>query len=329
MEIQTELNKKSFWTLYNESQTKEKIVFLRLLKELCDILPKKHKSRRGKSLELSHIIFCLCMKSYCLKSGRRIIGELELCKRAKLIEKVPHFNSLFNYLKNPNLTLVLQDLIKITSLPLKNIERKFACDSTGFGMSVLDDRWSQIRQKYSKHHKYMKAHITYGVLSNIVTSCRVTEGTVADSPMLPEMVEETAENFKLEEWSADKAYLSKKNYQTIFKHGCLPFIPFKKNTSGKRAGGSMIWTEMYRFFDENKELYLKKYHLRSNSESGMMMIKSRFGDLTNMRNETGAINDVLSKILCHNFCILIQESFLLGINLDFTKFKDVSAQVKI
>ena len=162
MENQTILsdnNGKFNWHKYNESQTKEKILFIKLLKELCDSLPKKYDSGGQTPLQLSHVIFCLGMKTYCLKSGRRIIGELELCRRAKLIDKVPHFNSLFNYLKNPAITFVLEELIKLTSLPLKAIEKKFCCDSSGFGNAVLHDRWSVIRQNYEKHHKYFKAHI--------------------------------------------------------------------------------------------------------------------------------------------------------------------------
>lgn len=325
MEIQRTLTKESFWTKYNRSQTKEKILFLRLLNELCNILPKKYKSKGNKPLELSHIIFCLTMKNYCLKSSRRIIGELEICRRIGLIDKVPHFNTLLNYLKNPSLTYVLQDLIRFTALPLKAVEKRFCCDSSGFGSSVIHDRWSQIRQQYQKHHKYFKAHITFGVLTNVVTSCRITKGSVADSPMLKDMVDETAENFNMEEFSADKAYSSRANLEAIWKYNCLPLIPFKENAKPQKGG--LIWTEMYNFFKQNNELFMKKYHLRSNAETGFYMIKQKFGDLTCMRNEVGSINDVLCKILCHNICVLVQEIFILNIDFNFAQLKSKVAQV--
>lgn len=316
-----------FWTLYNKSQTKEKPMFIEILREICNALPAKYKTRgkHKKALHLNYIIFCVCMRAYCLKSGRRLIGELALCKKMRFINRIPHFNTIFNYLKSPELTFVLQELIQLASLPLKAIERKFASDSSGFSNSILHDRWSVIRQNYSKHHKYFKAHITYGVLTNIVTSCRITEGTRADSPMLAEMIDETAKNFKMEEVSADKAYLSRNNLEKIWEKGALPLIPFKFGITPKKKGFG-IWREMYDFFEKNNELFMKKYHLRSNAESGFMMIKSRFGDLTQMRDETGAKNDVLVKVLCHNICVLIQEIFLLGIEFDFAQiFKD-SAQ---
>jgi len=328
MEIQSELpdEQGSFWTKYNKSQTKEKVLFVRLLRELCEILPRKYKTTGNKPLELSHVIFCLCMKSYCLKSGRRIIGELELCKEAKLIEKVPHFNSLFNYLKNPEITSILQDLIKLTSLPLKAVEKKFCCDSSGFGNAVIHDRWSQIRQQYQKHHKYFKAHITFGVLTNVVTACKITEGNQADSPMLPELLEETSHNFNLQEFSADKAYSSRLNLEKIWEKGCLPLIPFKENARPRK--GAMIWTEMYNFFKQNNELFMKKYHLRSNAESGFHSIKAKFGDLTQMRNETGAKNDILVKILSYNLCVLCEEIFNLNLDFSFAQIRKEAAQLQ-
>jgi len=322
-------NKPFDWSLYNKSQTREKVMFLRIQKELCDTLPEKQRINSAKPLNLSHIIFCLCMKSYCLKSGRRIIGELELCRRMGLIKKTPHFNSLFNYLKNPKLTPILQDLIKLSSLPLKSIEKKFCGDSTGFGTSILDDKWSKIRSEYSQHHRYMKAHISFGVLTNIVTHCVVTKGTKADSPYLPELVDETAKEFEIVEYSFDKAYSSRKNMHEIYKHNeCLPLIPFKSNAVGRKSKNYQIWVEMYKFFKNNNEEFMKKYHLRSNAESGMRMIKARFGDLTAMKDDAGAINDVLSKVLCHNLCVLCQEFFFLGVDLDFAQFKRDSAHLQ-
>jgi len=139
-------------------------------------LPQKYRTNKKKPFELSKVIFCLCLKSYCLKSGRRIISEIELCKRLGLIDKIPHFNTIFNYLKHPVITSIFQDLIKVSALPLIAVERKFCGDSTGIGTRILHDRWSQIRQDYSKHHMYMKLHASFGTLTNVVTSCRITNG---------------------------------------------------------------------------------------------------------------------------------------------------------
>ena len=319
--------KKDFdWTGYNKSQMKEKVMFVKLLKELCDTLPEKYRANSRTPMKLRTIIFSICMKSYCRKNGRNIIGEIEICKNLGYFKgKLPHFNTLFNYLKHPQMTLVLQDLIKITSLPLASIETKLCGDSTGIGTRVLHDRWSVVRQNYEKHHKYVKLHASFGTLSNIITSCRVTLGTSADGPMLPTLVNETCENFSPEEYSWDMAYLSRDNLETIWNHNnCLPLIPFKSNCVAKR--GNMIWKEMYNYFHQNREGFMKKYHLRSNSESGFHALKAKFGDLTCMRNDIGMVNDVLTKCLTYNLCVLVKSFFILGVEIDFAQFKKHLAQ---
>lgn len=189
-------NSKPFsWKNYNYSQTKEKPLFLKLLKELCATI---------NHAKIRRLIFSICVKQYSMKSARRTIGELELCQKAGFVDKVVHFNTMLHGMNRNSTTHILNDLIHISALPLRSIERKFCCDSTGFGLATLHDRWSIARQQYSKHHKYMKAHIAFGTLTNVVVSCKITEANKADAPILPELVDQAKENFIIEEWSADK-----------------------------------------------------------------------------------------------------------------------------
>lgn len=304
------------WSLYNKSQTREKILFLHLLKELCDLIPDQKHDKGRKPEDTGNQIFCMCAKTYLNTSSRRLISELELCRRNQYIDKVPHFNSVLNYFNNPYLRDVLKELIELSSLPLLNIEKKFAVDSTGFSMRILHERWSFSRQAHSKHHLYRKAHICYGVLTNIATSCIVTKGSANDAPYLEPLVDNTAKYFKIEEVTADKAYSSRKNLNVIYNHGAMPFIPFRSNaTSNKR--GSMIWYNMYQFFKHNQEEFMKRYHLRSNSETGFWMIKQRFGDIIKTKTDQSQENEILCKVLCHNICVLIQEMFLMDVQIDF------------
>ena len=66
-------------------------------------------------------------------------------------------------------------------------------------------------------------------------------------------------------------------------------------------------------FTLNNEGYLQHYHIRSNAESTVQMIKSKFGDRVRSKNWTAQINEVLSKIMAHNICCVIQEMNELGI----------------
>lgn len=81
------------------------------------------------------MIFSAAFKVYSTVSARRFMTDLREAQAKGYIQKAPHYNSIFNYLENPELTPILRALITETSLPLKAVETDFACDSSGFTTS--------------------------------------------------------------------------------------------------------------------------------------------------------------------------------------------------
>ncbi len=59
------------------------------------------------------------------------------------------------------------------------------------------------------------------------------------------------------------------------------------------------------------------YYVRSNAETTVHMIKSKFGDSVKSKTWTAQLNEVLCKVVCHNICVVIQEMFELGIQPNF------------
>jgi hypothetical protein len=94
------------------------------------------------------------------------------------------------------------------------------------------------------------------------------------------------------------------------KLGLETYIAFKR-TSSSTPKGSRTWKEMYEFFRRNPEAYDLHYHQRSNVETTFHMPKQRFGHFT--RHFTTNQNEIKTRILCHNLCILIQEPAERGI----------------
>ena len=305
------------WRAYNNSQTREKIIVLNLLKELGDLMEGTPYAGKGrKPMPTNHMIFCMCMKVYSGYSSRRLISDLELCRNKNFINTVPHFNSVCNYFDNKNVTKHLKYLIELSALPLAQIEDKFSIDSTGFSERRYMERWSSARQKYSMHQQYKKAHCIYGVYSNIIVSAVITDGTAADSPRFMELLQNTADNFNVEEITADMAYSSRENLQFASDLGITPYIPFKKNATGK-SKGAPAWNKIYNYFKNNGEEFMSHYHLRSNAESGFFMLKQRFSDSVMFKDPISQTNEILCKILCHNLCVLAQELYLSNIEINF------------
>lgn len=303
------------WRAYNAAQTNEKDIFLDLLFDLCSGLHEVARPRLGRPrIPIQDAIFAACFKVYSTVSCRRFMCDLREAKEKGYISRVPHFNSIFNYLENPQLTRILHSLIEETSRPLKAVETDFAVDSSGFTTSRFE-RWFDHKYGAIRHqHEWVKVHLMCGVRTNIVTAVEIRGKHAADTIMLPTLVDATARNFRLSEVSADKGYASRRNYKAIQRHGGIPFIAFKAFHTGKGDG---LWQKMFHYFHFRRGEFLRHYHKRSNVESTFSMIKAKFRDHVRSKTNVAMVNEVLCKIICHNICCLIQESHELGIVAEF------------
>ena len=303
------------WPAYNQAQRDEKREFMRLLADLCHLIPEPPQTFGRPRLALSEMIFASALKVYSTVSGRRFMGDLETAFERGYLSHLPHYNSVFNYLENPALTPILKQLIEASGGPLKSVETSFAVDSSGFSTSRFD-RWYDAKYGQVKGRKqWLKAHIMVGAKTNVVTSVEVTPSNVHDSPMFAPLVDSTAQRFNIQEVSADKAYLSSRNLEVATNAGAKPFIPFKVNTVAGQ--GSDLWQQMYHFFMMHRETFLAHYHRRSNVETTFSMIKGKFGDSVRSKTKAAQANEVLLKVLCHNICCLIMAICEFGLPTSF------------
>jgi transposase len=130
------------------------------------------------------------------------------------------------------------------------------------------------------------------------------------------MVKATARIFSIREVGVDKAYLSKNNLEAVMKAGGVSYIPFKSNTMGE-GGGSILWEKLWHIYQYHRETFLDHYHKRSNAESTMGMIKFKFDEHIRSKTDTAIVDELLCKVLCHNFCVVIQSMYELGIESTF------------
>lgn len=303
------------WKNYNLSQQKEKELFMKLLADITGNIREPAYTFGRPSNRLSDTIYSMVFKVYSTFSGRRFATDMQIVKEKGFVEKATHYNSMFDYFKKKEITPLLAQIITITSLPLRTIEKDFGVDSTGFGTSIFQ-RWHSF--KYGKEvtsRKWIKCHFITGVKTNIIPSVKITSEFDNDCPQLTELINKTAENFEMEEVSGDKAYLSKENLEVIDEIGAKPYIPFKQNSQPK--GNGILWKKMFYYFMLKNEEFLQHYHKRSNAESTVQMVKSKFGDAVRSKLWTAQVNEVLCKIICHNIVVIVHEMHELGISPDF------------
>ena len=74
-----------------------------------------------------------------------------------------------------------------------------------------------------------------------------------------------------------------------------------------------MWRRLYAYFMLNEEEWRSHYHQRSNVETTYSMIKGKFGDALRSKSDTGQVNEILLKVLCHNICVLVKAMKEFGI----------------
>lgn len=326
---------KQEWPAYNAAQTHEKDQFQKLLHDLCAGIGGPSQKTGRPRLPLEDMIFATTFKVYSTVSGRRFMSDLRDAHAKGHISHVPHYNSIFNYFEDASLTPHLKLLIEESSLPLQTVESDFAVDSSGFSVcrfyQWVDAKYTN--PKLMTKRDWVKVHLICGVKTNVVTAVEISERFAADIKYFKPLVDATAKNFVMQEVSADKAYLSAANLETVVGHQAMPYIPFKSNSAGDSTAGlkprqaarrrehikrrGALWHQMYHYFCFNQQWFLQQYHKRSNVESTFSMIKAKFGDGLRSKTDTAQVNEALCKILAHNICCLIQSMFELNIKPEF------------
>ena len=307
------------WPAYNAAQVNEKDQFQSLLRELCKGIGEPSQKIGRPRLPFEDMIFAAAFKVYSTVSGRRFMSDLRDAHAKGYISKLPCYNSIFNYFENEALTPYLKMLIEESSLPLQAIESSFAVDSSGFSTCRFV-QWVQAKHhdpKLLEERDWVKVHLMCGVKTNVVTAVEITDRFAGDSPQFKGLVETTGRNFTMAEVSADKAYLSVDNLQTVIDHNAMPYIPFKSNSVPAKHSKNTVWRRMYFYFQYNQDRFMQSYHKRSNVETTFHMIKSKFGESLRSKTKTAQINEALCKVLCHNICCLIQSMFELEIKPEF------------
>jgi transposase len=306
-----------------------------LLADLCKGVDEEPQRTGRPRVPLADVVFASAFKVYCGLSGRRFMSDLRDAQSKGHLSMAAHYNSISRYLENESLTAVLTMLIEESSLPLQTVESEFAVDSSGFSTcrfyKWVDAKYSD--PKILAKRDWIKVHLMCGVKTNIVTAIEVSERYANDTKYFKPLVESTGRRFAMQEVSADKAYISLSNLQTVADHNAMPYIPFKVNNRAnvslrlgpnrtldarrRQIHQSELWRRMYHYYEFNKEHFLARYHKRSNVESTFSMIKAKFGDGLRSKTQTAQVNEALCKVLCHNICCLIQSIFELGIEPTF------------
>ncbi len=304
------------WHKYNLAKTQEKRFFYELLNELCQIITEPIHENGRPPIPIKDLFFMTSLKVYSNYSSRKIDYDLKMAESVGYVKRAPHFNRLSEFLNCPATYELLQRLLTITAMPLKNLEDDYSMDASGFG-SYQYERWQRARIKNKRGWRnYVKGHIVIGTRTNVICSAEITHGNFSDAGQAPKLLETLGNNFEPKQVSADKGYSSYRIHQIIKGLGAMPFIAFKVNSKDTKQSPE-IWKRMYRYFKNHRQEFLKCYHRRSNVETTFSMIKVRLGEFLKSKNHEAQRNEVMMKFIIHNICCLVTQIFYNDVHIDF------------
>lgn len=307
------------WPAYNEAQQEEIHLFDVFLRDIVEAIPEPEQKMGRPRLPLREQLFCSIQKVYSQLSSRRATGLYQHAAERGQIGHVPHFNTPSKLFNRPDVTPILQELVRLSALPVAGIETDFAIDSTGF-RSTSYSAYCGAKHGTKQENDWVKAHFCVGTTTNIVASVEVTDGNCSDTVQFEPLLRRVVEDFQVREVSADMAYLSRSNLQLVTEVGGIPYIPFKKN-SIPRSLGANTWKKMYHYFQLHREEFMEHYHKRSNAESTNAAIKRRFGEILKSKNFIAQKNELLAKVIAYNLTVIIHEMFEHGITPGFLHLK--------
>lgn len=302
------------WKAYHQAKTNEPEIFPRLLRGVCAEVEEPEYVFGCPPLPLHDMLFSIVTKVYSLRPCRQFTCDLKEFYKKEFISMVPTPSSISDYMRKEAVTPLLHQILVKSSLPLAQVEDCFAVDSTGLGIPCRVSYFNRHTGRRVKKRGYKKLHIMCGVITNIITAAEVTEGTASDRNYLRPLLQRTSQYFNVGEVYADGGYLSGENYRAVILSGGRPYIAFAKNCVLDADYKSQVWKEALQLWKSRHPDFMRRFNLRSNVESTFSSLKARFGDRLRSKSLQGQINEALCKAICHNICVLIQETFERGIN---------------
>ena len=199
---------------------------------------------------------------------------------------------------------------------LLHVERCMATDATGTSTTCYSS-WYSIRVcKKSRRRDHLMVHISIGTKSNVVVAIDVRNKKGGDNLIFRSHVKRVDKTFDVDEWSGDRAYLSRANCDAVHEIGAEPWFKLKSNTTAK-ARGSLTWKKMVSISKEHPEIADPKYHKRSNVESTNSAKKRKFNNFVRGKLPTSQRNEEYLSWVGYNFSLVPRARYEFGVKPSF------------
>ena len=310
------------WSSYDEAQLNEINDMLLMIRDTVDeaairlgIKGAKFEGPGRPPYPPEDLAKAILIQQYFCVANRLAAGLVLLFKEKMGMKHTFSYKTIERAYEDPLVTLILNEVFKMTQEPVKELEKNFSGDGTGLPTSMKQN-WERDRDDEEKHAGYEKMVAMIGTTYKLISAVEFPENPMAhDSPFLGPLLQETAGSYSsIELVCLDEAFLSRGNCDLIERIGAVPRISLKRGTTLKRKG-SWAWTEMLMDFMEDPQQWLREYHLRSISETVLSVYKRDFCAPLRRRIPRRKKREAFSRVCDYNMKRLCYLRYLKGLSV--------------
>src|SRR3989337_3228480 len=300
------------WTNYDKAQIHEVNDMLLLIAEYVDeaairlgIEKNPEKGPGRPSYPPDEVAKAVLMQQYLCFANRSTEGLVILFKEKIRLSTTFSYKTIERGYEDPFVTLILNEVFKMTQEPISYKEHSFGIDGTCLPTSIKQngetdkpkktdnkenkpkedtknvDSNKEANEKENKEKEKLKGYekmITFeGTTYKMITAVKFPENPDAnESPYFVPILRLTHENYKdIDLVAGDAAYISRMNCTAVADLGAIPRIYPKQGLTLKMRG-SPAWTKMLLTLINDPQKWLEEYHCRSICETVNSTFKRDF-----------------------------------------------------
>ena len=305
------------YAAYEQAQAAEKDGFLKLLSELCQGIAEPPQSTGRPKMLMRDMVYSVVHKVYSLFSYRRHTRELREAKVRGYVSHLPEFSTVCRYMRNPEMTHILMDLVASSAIPMQDIDAQAISESTEFPTCHFVRWFNRLWGGETNTRERLRVNLTHGVDTRTISAVVIPGWFARDTNFFKPLPDRTVAHFDPESLAEDLARPNNKNEHWAMLEGVAPFIPFRSNISTPTNESNSVWAAMQYLSRANKGELHRHYRHRNNIKTAAHIMKSKFGDSLRSKNYLAQINETLAKVLSHNIVENYKLAVMMGLDINF------------
>ena len=286
------------WASYDEAQVNELADVLEMIRDVVEeacrrIAERRTDTRKGPGrppVPGGDMAKTLLLQSYFGVSNRVAAGLVRVFGEKLRISRGFSYKTVERGYDPGRATEILEEVFRITNETGNGSERTFAVDGSGdpttSRVNYESRRAEQRKREGREHvlfpsstpgkHDFQYLVLTAGVHTKVISALSSTDDhSIGELSHFPAVMEMTASNCPaVDTLLGDRLYAARNICSVVEKYGVTPyFLP--KSNSTFRSHGVQSWATMTHSFVHDTQQWLSAYHMRSNAEAVMSMLKRR------------------------------------------------------